>query len=645
MFKTWSIRKKLLVSLALILLASQLTAGLVLGGLLRSTMTERMEQGELKQTVAAIRNDLDKSLSVPVQVAAGIAQNTYLLDWVAAGEPVEGIAAWQKYAKSVKAATGYPIVSFISEGTRNYYDDERGLLRKLEPTGDRWFDEFMGSGKKFDFNLGIEPGKAVMMFINYRADDGQGHKGDASVGLDVTDMAERIKKMAVGQAGQVFVVNQQGKIQIHRDPSLVKVDAKVDLTSLPGMSEAAPTLLKQGDFNLAHYDGPQGAMVVASSYLPIAGWFVLVEMPRSEINAVVNRTMVWLAVVDIVALIISIGLVVLLVGSITRPLARLREAMQALTTGQGDLTVRLDASSGDEIGHIGRSFNDFMAQLRTMFLKVREETGQLTSGVASINDMTAKLADDARHNADMAGVTAATIEEITVSISVIADNSRSASSTVEQAGAVSVTSAESVGRVAREIEQVAASMDELTTVMGGLQTRSEKIASIADVIKAISDQTNLLALNAAIEAARAGEQGRGFAVVADEVRKLAERTGRATVEISDMVRAIRSESGSALAHAQHTDVAVKSGVALMARAIVDIESIQSLMQAVAQTTDDIRDAAVEQSKATEAMASGAEQLSNRAAQADQNIHNTQAVVQDLGRLSRELGGLVARFRL
>ncbi|WP_035061566.1 methyl-accepting chemotaxis protein [Andreprevotia chitinilytica] len=645
MFHHWSIRKKLLVSVVLILLASQLIAALVLGSLFRGAMTERVEHGELKQAVMAIRNDLDKSLSVPVQVAGDIASNSYLLDWIAGGEPETGIPAWQKYAKKVKAATGYPIVSYVSETGRKYYDDEHGLLRKLDPASDGWFDAFMKSGKKYEFNLGIEPGKPVMMFVNSLADDGQGHRANASVGLDVTEMANRIRNTAIGQSGQVYVVDEAGKIQIHRDPALVKVSDKVDMRSLSGVGDVATALLTKGDFNLAHYNGPQGATVIASSYLPVAGWYVVVEMPQAEINATVNRTMVWLAVVDGIALVISIALVITLVGTITRPLARLRDAMKSLASGQGDLTVRLDANSGDEIGEIAGSFNTFMGQLREMFLRVKEGTGHLTTGVASINEMTTRLAKDSQHNADMASATAATIEEITVSIGVIADNTQSATNAVNEAGNVSAASAQSVARVADEIGQVAASMDKLSGVMSGLEASSQKIASIADVIKDISDQTNLLALNAAIEAARAGEQGRGFAVVADEVRKLAERTGKATIEIADMVRNMRSESGDAMQHAEHTSKAVQTGVGLVEHAIRDIESIQGLMHSVVQTTTDIRDAAVEQSKATELMAKRAEQLSTRAQEEDEDIRRTSSVVQDLGRLADDLRGLVGRFRL
>jgi methyl-accepting chemotaxis protein len=645
MLKQWSVRKKILISVALILVASQLISALVSASRFKDTMIDRTEHVELVQTVNAIRNDLDKSLSVPVQVAGDMASNTYLMDWLAAGEPEAGVAQWQKYAKNIRAETGYPIISFTSEASKKYYDDEHGILRLIDPAKDVWFPRFMSSGKKFEFNIGIEPGKPVMMFVNYRADDGQGHHAIASVGLDITNLANRIRNVSIGKSGQVFLVDAAGKILIHRDPALVKIQDKVSMSSLPGMAGVAQTLQTQQEFNLVHYEGPKGAMVAASTFLPMGNLFVVVELPEAEIYAAVNRTMLWLVIVDVIVLVAALAAVLVIVSSMTRPLAQLRDAMKALATGQGDLTVRLDANAGGEIGEIGAGFNGFMEQLRNMFLKVKEDTDRLSDGVNSIHQMTSRLSEDSQQNADMASASAATIEEITVSISQIADHSREASRSVEEAGNVSVQSAKSVGNVASEISRVANAMDELSRVMGGLSATSEKIARVSDVIKEIADQTNLLALNAAIEAARAGEQGRGFAVVADEVRQLAERTGKATVEIAEMVKEMRNEASNVVVRVEDTNQAVQSGVSLAEHARHDIESIQGMMQAVVLKTVEIRDAAMEQSKATEEMAQRAEQVSARAQDADENIHRADSVIQDLEQLANELRGLVGRFRL
>ena len=613
----------------------------------KSTLTERAEKVELPQTVQAIRNDLDKTISVPLYQALQVANNTFLVDWLNNGEPAEGIPAWQKYADKVQQTAGVLGVNLESEKTLNYYDGKKGIARKLDPNGnDGWFKRFLDSGKPYEFNLGTEPGKpGVMMFINARVKDSQATRANASIALDVTAMADKIRNVSIGKTGQVFVVDANGGIQIHRNPDLVKVAEKVNLATLPGMAEVAKSLLVKSPFNLAHYNNGKGEIMVASSYLETANWFVIVEVPEAEVYAAVTKSIELTTTIVIVALVVSLVLMVTLLKTITRPLSKLRKAMLDLTSGEGDLTRRLQIESHDEIGEIAQYFNSFMEQLHVMFKRVHEQTMTLNDSVKQLGDMTDNLQRDAQENAGIAEATAATVEEVTVSVAHIADNTRDAAQIVKYAGSLCADSSTSVTSVSNEIQNVAQSIHGLTQVIGDLESGSGKIGSVANVIKEIAEQTNLLALNAAIEAARAGEQGRGFAVVADEVRKLAARTSTATVEIDQLVSYMRQATIQAIASVQHTDGSVKAGVELMNVALRQMEAIQSSMIQVVDKTNEIRDAAEEQTRATEDLASSAENMSRRVQDEEHEIMRTNHVIDALENLSVELNNIVSRFKI
>ncbi len=347
----------------------------------------------------------------------------------------------------------------------------------------------------------------------------------------------------------------------------------------------------------------------------------------------------------IVVLVLVLPIAGALIGNLLAGLRKVRDGMQEIAQGGGDLTRKIEVHGKDEIAQTAQAFNRFTDQLRQMFGDIQKESDRLTAGVTDINGVLRELAADSKQLSDLAAANAATIEEITVSISHIADSARDADELVTHTGALSGESAATVREVANEVGKSASEVESLAGLLDGLNRRSQEISGIIQVIKEIADQTNLLALNAAIEAARAGEQGRGFAVVADEVRKLAERTGQATLQITGMIDGIRTETDAAVTTMQKTHDVVRRGVSLSDHAAGNISTIRENMDAVMLRMGEIALSTKEQQQATTAMARSAENITSQMLTTDAALHRATDSVHRLSELAGFLKQLFGKFRL
>ncbi len=319
-------------------------------------------------------------------------------------------------------------------------------------------------------------------------------------------------------------------------------------------------------------------------------------------------------------------------------------AAVAKTVAAGDFTSRVAVRAGDTASMMA-SIQAMQAGLRNTIQELRSAVDQVdgaASGMASAAHQSAQGSADA---ADAASSMAAAVEQVTVSINHVADSTREALGIAKHAGELSAEGGEVIDRAVGEMKRIAESVRAVADSIANLDQQSERISSIVQTIKDVADQTNLLALNAAIEAARAGEAGRGFAVVADEVRKLAERTTQATGEIGGMIGGIQSSAQTAVVAMRDAVSQVDRGTGLAEEAGSAIVSIRSATSEVTGVMNDISAAISEQGVASTSIAQQVERVAQAAEENSAAARESSAAAEELRRLASAMSGQMARFRV
>ncbi|HEY9102862.1 methyl-accepting chemotaxis protein [Chitinimonas sp.] len=283
--------------------------------------------------------------------------------------------------------------------------------------------------------------------------------------------------------------------------------------------------------------------------------------------------------------------------------------------------------------------------LRDMIEGIQGSSGSLGSAAQDLSLQMEQINQASRQSADATSATAAAIEEMSVSVDHISGSARETEQNSARSSELASRGEGLVNQAAEEIERVSAQIADASGLIGGLVERSREIDGIASVIKEIADQTNLLALNAAIEAARAGEQGRGFAVVADEVRKLAERTTQATGQITTMIQAIQDDTGSVVDSMQSVTPKVARGVSLAGEAAAALREINEGAAATLDKVRDVANATAEQSLASSSVASNVERIAHMVEESAASVQAANRNVLALEKLAQELKSSVSRFRL
>lgn len=347
----------------------------------------------------------------------------------------------------------------------------------------------------------------------------------------------------------------------------------------------------------------------------------------------------------LVVVVIAIVLSTIFAASIVGPLKTLGQHIHALAGTGGDLTYRIDLKRKDEIGRLADGINAFLETLHSVFLGVAQNSEQIAISAGRAADLSQKTVQHMELQHRETSSVATAFNEMEGAINEIADSASNAANIVTQAVGKSDEVVATIGTTIENIDAVNRNLDEATEVIQKLNEDSQNIGQILDVIRAIADQTNLLALNAAIEAARAGEQGRGFAVVADEVRSLAQRTQDSIEEINSMISTLQQASDHASEVIVRGNDRITKTTEQSKVAGSSVEEISALVSNISNMNLQIAGAVEQQSAVTQKINETVRRISDLATESSQSANEANQSAEEQAASAAELTDLIGRFKV
>ncbi|MGB4074880.1 methyl-accepting chemotaxis protein [Pseudomonas sp.] len=373
----------------------------------------------------------------------------------------------------------------------------------------------------------------------------------------------------------------------------------------------------------------------------IIGSGVYVDDVQAEFQTqATHAVLIGLAIAVLVAI-----LVVLIVRSITQPLQQAVSAMANIASGDGDLTRNLDTHGRDELSALSRHFNAFTDKLRLVIKQSLDSAGQLDDAARNLGEVAGQAQQHSEQQSQQMELVATAINEVTYGVQDVAKNAEHASTEVHAAEEQALQGQQNIEASLRQINELSSTINQAVEVIQALAQESTQIGSVLEVIRSIAEQTNLLALNAAIEAARAGEQGRGFAVVADEVRLLAQRTQKSTAEIQVMIERLQGNSEAAVKVINESSKASELTIEQASQAGESLAQIASGLRNLTGLNASIASATLQQSHVVEDINQNVTQAASLAHNNAMAAQQSSDAGQHLGQLAEQLNRLLGQFRV
>ncbi len=528
----------------------------------------------------------------------GTQQAERVSDWLAARRDVIQALGNKAGAEPLNAlqqaqVSGRFQLTYFGESSGKMNDSDPSINRDgYDPRSRGWYQEAMSKGGLIVTKPYLDVAYNIMVVTLAQPVSGGVVGGD----LSIASLVEDVTKMQLPADGFAIMMHKDGTIIAYRDAAkAMKPASEIDNDLTNALIEQSKS---SKDLVPAYFDSEGRDKLLWAADIPDTDWELVLVLDKAALEAPLSSLLMTQLGMALLVLVGSILAISWLVSMLLGPLTKVSQALARIADGNGDLTQRIKIDANDEVGQLANSFNRFVGSQHQLIGNIRQLANELNADAERSLVTNQAAVDELQRQQQEVTMVATAVTEMASATMEIAGNAENTAAAAQQSAQSSEQGKMLVNKTRQSINGLAEEVGQATEVIGELSRHAQAITSILSTIQGIAEQTNLLALNAAIEAARAGEQGRGFAVVADEVRVLSRRTQDSTQQIQSTIETLQQTTARAVSLMQTSQGLADNSVQDADQAVRALEEITSAISLISDMAGQIATAAEEQTQVT-----------------------------------------------